>query len=239
MPAQDRPPDNPMLTLVREAMATGNIELVKMFVTIYREERSEAARTAYHRAFAKAKAEFLPIVKTRKASFGPGKASYTYEELDNVVDAVVGALSKFGLAHSWRTVNPPEGPISVTCVLAHEDGYSEENTLIGAPDSSGSKNAIQAVISTVTYLQRATLKAKCGLAAGLDDDAHGATSGNRIDADRLLKLENEIERVGADAARVCAYYRIEKLEDLPAKAFDDAMKQCLQFEKQAKQQARA
>jgi len=166
--------EHPMLGLVREAMATGNLEMVNLFVTIYREERAEAARIAYHRAFARAKAEFTPVIKSRKASFGPGKASYSYEELDDVVDAVVPALSKYGLAHSWVTRNPPNGLISVTCVLAHENGYSEENELSAARDMSGSKNDIQAVISTVTYLQRATLKAKCGLAAGRDDDAHAA-----------------------------------------------------------------
>ena len=50
--------EHPMLGLVREAMATGNLEMVNLFVTIYREERAEAARIAYHRAFARAKARW-------------------------------------------------------------------------------------------------------------------------------------------------------------------------------------
>jgi hypothetical protein len=223
------------IVLLDKALATGNIEVIERMMALYERREQQAAKVAYYRAFARAKAEFTPIVKRRKASFGAGKASYSYEELDDVVEAVVQALSKHGLVHTWNTTNTPD-LICVTCVLAHEDGYSEEVTLTAGPDKSGSKNDIQAAISSVTYLQRATLKAKCGLAAGRDDDAHAVT-GSRIDADQLLKLENEMERVGVDAGRVCKYYGIEELEDLPAKSFDEAMKRCLQFEREARKAA--
>lgn len=38
-----------------------------------------------------------------------------------------------------------------TCILSHRDGYSDENTLSEPADNTGSKNAIQAVGSTLTY----------------------------------------------------------------------------------------
>ena len=53
----------------------------------------------------------------------------------------------------------------MTCVLSHRDGHFEETTLTAGRDDSGKKNAIQQVGSTITYLQRYTLKAALGLAA--------------------------------------------------------------------------
>jgi hypothetical protein len=187
------------LTLLREALLAGNIEMFRELKQMYQEERLDARVVAFHRAFARAKAEFKPITKTIKASFGAGKASYVYEYLDDVVEAVVQGLSNHGLTHSWKTINPPDGLISVTCVLAHEDGYSEEVTLAAAPDKSGNKNDIQAVGSTYTYLARMTLKAKLGLAAGRDDDAHAA--GDRgditpITPQNIQKIADRMEELG-------------------------------------------
>jgi hypothetical protein len=85
----------------------------------------------------------------------------------------------------------------VTCILTHEKGHSEETSLQGPPDTSGSKNSIQAVGSSVTYLCRYTLLAACGLAASEDTDGV-ATNGevteqcewisNAKDLDELKKL---------------------------------------------------
>ena len=63
-------------------------------------------------------------------------------------------------------------------------GHSESTVLEAAPDSSGKKNAIQQVASTVTYLQRYTLLAACGLATKdmEDDDCAGAGNINNYDA---------------------------------------------------------
>jgi hypothetical protein len=65
--------------------------------------------------------------------------------------------------------------VKVTCILSHKDGHREETTLSGPFDHSGNKNAVQAIGSGVAYLQRYTLKAAVGVAAGHDDD--GRSSG--------------------------------------------------------------
>ena len=226
------------LTLLREAMLTKDIELFRLVKELYESERQDARRIAYNRAFAKAKAEFTPIVKTRRASFGPGKASYDYEELDAVIDAIVPALSKYGLVHSWKTVNPPDGLISVTCVLAHEDGYSEENTLAAAPDESGNKNSIQAVQSTVTYLQRSTLKSKCGVAAGRDDDAHVTAPVARISSEDIERLRERMKEVGIVEKKALAQaWRLEKLEDMPAAMVERADRDIDEFVNAQERQA--
>jgi ERF superfamily len=94
---------------------------------------------------------------------------YDHATLDHVTEAITETLSAVGISHRWKVSQSPE--IAVTCVLTHEMGHSEETTLQALPDTSGSKNSIQAIGSTVTYLERYTLLAATGMAAaGMDND---------------------------------------------------------------------
>jgi hypothetical protein len=108
-----------------------------------------------------------------------------------VVDAVTPLLSKYGLSHSWN-VKSEKDWIAVTCTLKHVLGHSESVTIDGPPDTGGAKNAIQARASTITYLERYTLKAVCGIAEqGDDNDGNGA--GAQLDendyADHLAAID--------------------------------------------------
>ena len=78
------------------------------------------------------------------------------------------ALSVHGLSATWKTNQ--NDLIEVTCIITHAAGYSESTTLKAAPDSSGGKNAIQAIGSTVSYLERYTILALTGLATHDQDN---------------------------------------------------------------------
>src|SRR5690606_10985087 len=83
--------------------------------------------------------------------------------------AATPALSKHGLSASWDITRDEKDWIEVTCTVEHVLGGNKKVALGGPPDSGGAKNALQARISTVTYLERATFKAACGLAEQGDD----------------------------------------------------------------------
>ena len=75
----------------------------------------------------------------------------------------------------------------------------EETSLEADNDESGNKNAIQAVGSAATYLQRYTLKLALGLAASNDDDAQGAAEAQRgIEADDIAFIEQQIRDTNSD-----------------------------------------
>ncbi len=143
------------------------------------QERWEAgeARKAFVRAMANFKASAPSISKNRKVRYenrNNGVTSYDHASLDHILDTVSPEMSRAGLSHSWRT-EQRDNLIHVTCRLTHELGHFEETTLFGMPDNSGGKNAVQAVGSTVSYLQRYTFLAVTGLATGdMDDDGQGA-----------------------------------------------------------------
>jgi ERF superfamily len=137
------------------------------------QERWQAnqARQAYNAAMAKFKQRPPKITKNKHVKFDD--TEYDHATLDHGGGAITETLSAVGISHKWKMSQSPE--IAVTCVLTHEMGYSEETTLKAGPDSSGSKNSIQAIGSTVTYLERYTLLAAVGMAAaGTDNDGRAA-----------------------------------------------------------------
>jgi hypothetical protein len=204
------------MELVQQAIEKGaSVEVIgRMMDFQERWDRNQAAKE-FNTAIAAAKAEIKPIARNKE-----GHNSKRYVDMAAVANAVDPILSKHGLGYRYRSTQSDR--ITVTCVLFHRAGHSEETTLTGPADTSGNKNAIQAIGSAVTYLQRYTLKAALGLAASEDDDGRGAGGGDSINdeqAHRLLDLMNE---TGADAARFCRFFKIGAVPDLPAARFDEA-----------------
>jgi hypothetical protein len=99
-----------------------------------------------------------------------------YTSLGNLVNTTNAALGEHGLSASWE-IEQGETTIAVTCVLEHVLGHSRRVRLEGPPDTSGSKNTLQQIRSTLTYLRGSTFEAVTGIASRVgsqDDDGNGA-----------------------------------------------------------------
>lgn len=206
-------PTTPM-TLLESAVASGNIELAEKLMSLQDRWEANHARKAFDKAIAAAKAKITPI--QRNATGHNSKRYADFAAIAKVVDPI---LSEHGLSYRFRTAQGDR--ISVTCVLSHQDGHSEETTLSGPPDASGSKNAIQAIGSTLTYLQRYSLVQMLGLAASNDDDGKAADGGT-ISDDQAAELIALADEVGADKRAFCNYFKVEGIAMLAAKDFERA-----------------
>lgn len=156
-------------------------QIEKMMDLQDRWERRESEK-AYSESFSAFKAEAVRIIKGREVTDGPLRGR-SYAELHDVVDAVTPALSRHGLSASWKLTRDEKDWLEVTCTLKHVSGHSESVSMGGPPDAGGAKNQLQARASTITYLERYTLKAVCGVAEGGDD-----TDGNQPPAQVPLHL---------------------------------------------------
>lgn len=164
----------PMQMLAIAVQQGADIDKLGKLMELQQRWEREEARKAYVTAMAAFKAEPLRILKTKQVNI-PGGAKFAHATLADVCDGVVSTLSRFGLSHNWELKQLDNGWPQVTCVITHERGHSERSTLSAPPDDSGKKNSIQQVASTVTYLERYTLMAACGLAArDMDNDGNGA-----------------------------------------------------------------
>jgi len=164
--------------LIRYAL-DNNVEIDKLQELYALQQRWEAdqAKREFVMAMAEAKADAPEIIKEKLVEFKTTR--YFHATIGNVVTTIVPWLAKHGFSHRWST-RQENGLVYVTCVLTHERGHSETCELFAAPDESGGKNLIQALVSTKTYLERHTLLAATGLATS-DEDDDGRAGGSGID----------------------------------------------------------
>lgn len=211
--------------LIEKAIAQGaSVEQVSQLLELQERWDANQARKEFDAAIAAAKAEIPTIAKTRTVDFtsSKGRTHYRHEDLAEIARVVTPILANHGLSYRFRTSSPPNEPVTVTCIISHRSGHSEENTLSAGRDESGNKNSIQGVGSTITYLQRYTLKAALGLAASDDDDGGSTESKGPITDAQRDELEALIAETGADIQKFCAFMRVESLAAIPIEGFSKA-----------------
>jgi len=147
-------------------------------VALYREERDDAARRAYTAAMARFKKANPRIIKSKLVDQGAGRPKYIHATLGNVTDEVTGPLADEGLSAAWQ-MSQTDKTIRVTCVVTHANGHFHSVPLEAQTDSGPGRNSIQAVASTITYLERYTLLGALGLATHDSDDDGIAAGGRR------------------------------------------------------------
>jgi len=206
----------PMDMLEKAVSSGAGIEVITKLMDLQDRWAATQARREFDEAIAAAKAEIPPIVRN-----ATGHNSKKYADFAAIATVVDPIISKFGLSYRFRTTQTER--IAVTCVLSHKAGHSEETTLAGPSDTTGNKNPIQAIGSTLTYLQRYSLVQALGLAATNDDDGK-AGGANVISQDQVGELTAMLESVGADKVRFLKYFKVEKLADLPENSYADAVK---------------
>jgi hypothetical protein len=218
------------LDMLDRAISQGaNIEVLKELMALQREWKKDCAREAFDAALADAKAEMPVIIKNRSVGFdskkpGASRTDYRHEDLGEIARTVDPILSKHGLSYRWRTTSNPNEPIAVTCIVSHRNGYSEENTLCAGRDDSGNKNSIQAIGSTITYLQRYTLKAALGLAASNDDDGRGNGNGAIVSDEQAAEISRLVTATKSNIDLFLKWVGAPSIPDIPAAKFDAVLK---------------
>ena len=238
-------PNVPVLTTPMDMLANAvergmSVEVIDKLMALEERWNANKGRRAFDQAIAEAKAEIPVISKNREVDFtsSKGRTHYRYEDLAEVSRTVTPILAKHGLSFRYRTTSPPNEPVTVTCIISHRDGHFEENTLSAGRDDSGNKNPIQAIGSTVTYLQRMTLKAALGLAASEDDDARASAVDGPITDDQAKTIRNAIAETEADEGVFLKYIGgFDSVEDIPASQYQRAIAALGAKRRQAKKQA--
>lgn len=166
---------NPNDRLIELAIKSeASIEYLERLMDL--KERWEAAQA--EKAFSAAMARFqgaCPVIpknkQVRYQTRNNDWVDYSYSTLDVIVEHIKKPLADNELFYSFEETRE-QNELTVTCVLQHKDGWRKTSTRKGAPDNSGSKNAIQSDSSAYSYLRRGTLTAVTGAVAG-DGDPDG------------------------------------------------------------------
>ena len=90
----------------------------------------------------------------------------TFEDINDVAKPI---MSKYGFAVSFKVVETERG-VRVTGLLLHRSGHREETEMTFPSDTSGSKNAVQALGSSISYAKRYIMSAMLNITTRGEDD---------------------------------------------------------------------
>lgn len=185
------------LALEKEA----GIETIGKMMELQERYEKNEARKAYHAAMTAFKENPPEINKDAHVNYthSKGTTDYKHATLANVASKINKALCEHGLSAAWSTAQDEKG-IAVTCKITHVLGHSEDTTLRAPSDTSGGKNNIQGIGSTVTYLQRYTILSLTGLATSESDDDGRGSETEYISEEQLVTINEYFDLPGFDKA---------------------------------------
>jgi hypothetical protein len=211
-----------------ERLATNpqlNIEVFDRLLTARRQEEDRAAERAFNDAMSQAKGELQPVLKTRDVDYpskkeGGGRTKYKYENFADVARSVDPVFSAHGLSYRFG-IEQGGDLVRVICIISHRDGHSERIKLEGKVDpGSTGMSMVQALGSALTYLQRYSLRAAIGLAAGVDDDGKGAGGTSpRIVAEQANELRQLFDQTGRSVATMLNLIGVDDIDEMNVDQF--------------------
>ena len=172
------PAVTPMAMLQLAVEKGASVEQLERLMALQERYEANEAKKAFVAAMTAFKEKPVWITKNKDVDFqsAKGRTFYRHATLDNVCDMLVPALSAVGISHRWDIEQLDGGQVQVTCILTHSRGHSERTPMKAGRDDTGAKNNIQALGSTVTYLQRYTLLSATGMAVHEQDDDGRSTA---------------------------------------------------------------
>ena len=196
----------------------GNADVEKLEKLMDLQERWEAnqARKAFFDALAQFQTVCPDVERTDKAH------SNKYAKLERIIAAIKEPLRDCGLTHRYEMANE-DGELAVTCIVTHTAGHSERSTMRAPYDTSGSKNAVQARSSTMTYLQRYTLCGALGIVT-VDEDNDGGKPVDVVSKEQAKELRELVKVSKTDEAQFFAYGGCDDYSGFPAAKFAAAVK---------------
>lgn len=192
-----------LLAVISQAATNPAIDVDKLkgLMDLYERITDRSARGAYFAALAEMQPELPVIDENGGIKNNAGVVQSTYAKWEDINDAIRPILHKHGFGLSFRPGRDPQGLVTVTGVLSHRQGHSEEATFTLPVDSSGNKNSVQALGSSMSYGQRYTAKALLNITSRHRDDRddNGQSAGLSEVAQRAISDINLAE--GADELR--------------------------------------
>lgn len=165
-----------IIQVIERAAMNPNVDIDKMERLLEMQERimARTAKAAFSAALSRMQPD-LPVINERGGiKDRSGNIQSTYALWEDINDAIKPVLAQHEFALSFK-VGREDGMIVVTGVLSHSEGHSEETSIHLPTDTSGSKNAVQAVGSSTSYGKRYTACALLNITSrGEDDDAECA-----------------------------------------------------------------
>lgn len=204
--------------------------LIEKMMELSERNEKNVARKAFYEALANFKAEAPQVKKDQYNKFFDS----WYTSLGNLLDTYNPYLGQNGLSISFPTPQQTKSSMTVECRLSHRLGHSESITMTGPIDiaavgkESGkrSRNPLQDLKSTFTYLRSATCEAILGVAGteATEDDDGNSVGVAYISNEQAKTIDNLLRESGADGAKFMDWLDVEKINNIKESQYQEAVK---------------
>lgn len=185
-----------ILQIIQQVAMSPDADIDKMerLMVMHQNIQALQAKQKYDEALAEMQEE-LPVIGERGGiKDRNGRVQSTYALWEDINEMIRPVLARHGFAISFRTPRNERG-IEVEGVLSHRAGHREMTSLVLPADTSGSKNGVQAVASSVSYGKRYTAGALLNFTTtGEDDDGNSAVLTPRVTSVQAAQLASLLDR---------------------------------------------
>lgn len=218
-----------IISVIERAALNPDVDIDKMERLLEMHERimEREGKGAYFAALSEMQPK-LPVVGRRGTIVVPAKDGKTghstpYALWEDVNEAIRPFLAEHGFSLSFR-VKKDADRVEVTGILGHRGGHSEETMLSLPMDSTGSKNNVQSIGSSVSYGKRYTAFALLNITSrGEDDDGRAAGQAEAITDEQAETIRELIGQTKSNVTAFLDYLGAPSIPDIPASKFKAAM----------------
>lgn len=177
--------ENALISVIERVASNPEADIAKLEKMLDMQERvlNRNAAQAFAADMAAMQAEMPRVFKLASGH------NTTYARLEDINDALRPTLQKFGFCVTFRINQQGLESVTVTAVCSHKLGHSETASMTLPLDKSGSKNAVQAIGSTVSYGKRYAMCALLNISTG--DDTNGAELGRSQSKPEAPRIEQK------------------------------------------------
>lgn len=235
----EEPAATGMVAMIERMALSPDLNVTALESLLAMQERilARQAKANYVAAFATMK-PLLPVID-RKGRIevrekdkdgkrtGDLQQSTPFARWEDIDEAITPILHDHGFVLSFRTAATDDGKIIVTAVLEHQqDGLTHEERTSLPPmpfDTTGSKNNVQAMGSTLSYGKRYAATLLLNIRTkGEDDDGVKGDAPETITDDQVQELSLALLNAKIPADKFFKVFGIAALSELPATRWEDA-----------------
>lgn len=161
----------------------------------------------------------LPIIKKSGKISINGQVRSTYAKYEDIDKLVRPLLAKWGFSLSFNAQYDKNAV--VVGKLLHRDGHFEIAEIALPYDSSGSKNNVQAIGSTLSYAKRYLIGMLINIVTEDEDD--DAQSFDYINEDQVLNIESLMSEINVDKAKFLIFMRANSVNQIKKRDYNKAI----------------
>lgn len=206
-----------LIAVIERAARDPNIDIDKMERLLAMQERvfARTAEAEYNEAMSRCQSE-MPRIMPRSANDQTQSMYAALDEIDRVARPI---YTKHGFALSFGTEDcPTSGFYRQICQVTHRAGHTRTCRADLPLDNVGikgnaNKTGVQGFGSTMTYGQRYITKLVFNIViGGEDNDGNGPT----LDEGQIKTIEARLKDANTNRPDFLAFWRVERLEQIPA-----------------------